>query len=401
MPTDAWEVEQGYVVRGEDYALPDPGLTDEERAALWLAAQVVRVGGQAPDPAVLFKLGGGTPAFTGAALGADIGGAADGLADLFTAVTEARLVGFTYRDKPRRVRPYGLVHRRGHWYLVGLQSGEKEARSFRVDRLSGLQVGSRPGAFTRPPGFRAGRRRARRSLAGRGGRPRGRPCASTRRSPGGPAASWPQGPPWRRSPAGASSPASRWRRCRPSSGGWWGSRMPPRSWLPARGAPRPPGPCGGSMTRERTAVRLSRLLGMLPWVIAHPGAEVSEVCSRFGYTRAELARDLAAVFVSGLPGYGPGDLMVAYIDGDEVVVDLADYFARPVRLTAAEGLALLAAGMALASSGAAPEALPTAVAKLAAVLVPDDGTLAVGLPAAAGGGGPAAGRPPNGARWCA
>lgn len=135
------------------------------------------------------------------------------------------------------------------------------------------------------------------------------------------------------------------------------------------------------MSRERTAARLSRLLGMLPWVIAHPGAEVGEVCSRFGYTRAELARDLAAVFVSGLPGYGPGDLMVAYLDGDEVVVDLADYFARPVRLTAGEGLALLAAGMALASSGAAPEALGTAVAKLAAVLVPEDGTLVVGLPA--------------------
>jgi len=134
------------------------------------------------------------------------------------------------------------------------------------------------------------------------------------------------------------------------------------------------------VTRERTAARLSRLLGMLPWVIAHPGAEVAEVCSRFGYTRDELARDLAAVFVSGLPGYGPGDLMVAYIDGDEVVVDLADYFARPVRLTAAEGLALLAAGMALESSGAAPEALRSAVAKLAAVLVPDDGTLAVDLP---------------------
>jgi len=134
------------------------------------------------------------------------------------------------------------------------------------------------------------------------------------------------------------------------------------------------------VTRERTAARLSRLLGMLPWVIAHPGAQVSEVCSRFGYTRAELAQDLAAVFVSGLPGYGPGDLMVAYLDGDEVVVDLADYFARPVRLTAVEGLALLAAGMALLSSGAAPEALETAVAKLAGVLVPDDGTLDVGLP---------------------
>jgi proteasome accessory factor C len=136
------------------------------------------------------------------------------------------------------------------------------------------------------------------------------------------------------------------------------------------------------VSRERTAARLGRLLGMLPWVIAHPGTGVGEVCARFGYTRAELARDLAAVFVSGLPGYGPGDLMVAFVDGDEVVVDLAEYFSRPVRLTAREGLALLAAGMALLSTGGAPAALETAVPKLAAALVPDDGTVDVGLPPA-------------------
>ncbi len=136
------------------------------------------------------------------------------------------------------------------------------------------------------------------------------------------------------------------------------------------------------MSSTRTAHRLSRLLGMLPWVIAHPGTTVAEVCERFGYTRPELVRDLALVFVCGLPGYGPGDLMVAYIDGDEVVVDLADYFARPVRLTPAEGLVLLAAGMALLSSGAAPEALASGVAKLQAVVAPDDGALAVDLPEA-------------------
>jgi proteasome accessory factor C len=136
------------------------------------------------------------------------------------------------------------------------------------------------------------------------------------------------------------------------------------------------------MSSTRTADRLSRILGMLPWVIAHSGAGVGEVCERFGYTRSELARDLALIFVCGLPGYGPGDLMVAYIDGDEVVVDLADYFGRPVRLTAAEALLLLASGMALLSSGAAPEALASAVAKLQAVLVPDEGILAVDLPAA-------------------
>lgn len=134
------------------------------------------------------------------------------------------------------------------------------------------------------------------------------------------------------------------------------------------------------MSSARTTDRLSRILSMLPWVIAHPGARVAEVCERFGYTRAQLARDLNLVFVCGLPGYGPGELMVAYIDGDEVVIDLADYFARPVRLTPAEALLLLAAGMALVSSGTAPEALASAVAKLQAVLVPAGAALAVDLP---------------------
>ncbi len=135
------------------------------------------------------------------------------------------------------------------------------------------------------------------------------------------------------------------------------------------------------MTSARAARRLSRILAMVPWVIAHPGATVDEVCERFGYTRAELVRDLNLVFVCGLPGYGPGDLMEAYIDGDEVVVDLADYFAAPLRLTTAETLMLLAAGMALMSSGTAPEALGTAVEKLERVLMPEQGALSVELAA--------------------
>jgi proteasome accessory factor C len=134
------------------------------------------------------------------------------------------------------------------------------------------------------------------------------------------------------------------------------------------------------MSAIRTADRLARILGMLPWVIAHPGASVAEVCRRFEYTRAQLARDLNLVFVCGLPGYGPGDLMVAYIDGDEVVVDLADYFARPLRLTPVEALLLLASGMAIISAGTAPEALVSAVAKLQAVVAPDGDAFAVDLP---------------------
>lgn len=126
------------------------------------------------------------------------------------------------------------------------------------------------------------------------------------------------------------------------------------------------------MTSPRTAKRLNRILAMLPWVIANPGVSVDEVCERFDYSRRELAADLDLVFVCGLPGYGPGELMVAYIDDDEVVVELADYFANPVRLTPPEALSLLASGMALVSTGQAPQALRSAVEKLQRVVVGAD-----------------------------
>ena len=125
------------------------------------------------------------------------------------------------------------------------------------------------------------------------------------------------------------------------------------------------------MSSARTARRLTRLLAMLPWVIANPGNTVEEVCERFGYTPRELAADLNLVFVCGLPGYGPGDLMVAFIDDDEVVVEMADYFSTAVRLSAPEALTLLAAGMAVLSAGQGPAALRSGVDKLQRLLLPD------------------------------
>lgn len=134
---------------------------------------------------------------------------------------------------------------------------------------------------------------------------------------------------------------------------------------------------------SRTAERLTRILSMIPYVIANPGATVDEVCERFGYSRAQLIADLDLVFVCGLPGYGPGELMVAYVEDDEVVVDMAEYFSRPLRLNPAEALGLLAAGMALTSVGQAPPALERAVEKLSRALLPDvDDALSVELGAA-------------------
>lgn len=150
---DAWEAELGYVLRPDDYTLPDPGLTDEERAALWLALQVVRLGGQPSGPEAILKLGGAPLVTAGEPLGADLGLAADDLAAVFQAISERRPLRFEYRDRSRMLEPYSLLHQRGHWYVVG-KAGD-EVRSFRVDRGTGWSADGPADSFTRPQGFSA------------------------------------------------------------------------------------------------------------------------------------------------------------------------------------------------------------------------------------------------------
>ena len=155
-PTDAWEVEHGYVVPPEAYALEDPNLTDEERTALWLAAQVVRIGGQAAGPDALFKLGGAPVGGAVEPLAADLGAESDLLGDVFLAVTERRFVHFDYRSTARVVAPFGLVHRRGHWYIVGPERADiARIKVFRLDRAERLTIEGAAEAFERPRDFRA------------------------------------------------------------------------------------------------------------------------------------------------------------------------------------------------------------------------------------------------------
>ncbi len=148
--TDVFEVEFGYVVHGEEYALDDPGLTDEERAALALAVQAVGFGGQPAGQEAMMKLGGAVGSLEGTELGADLGDQAGTVALAFAAISERRLLLFDYRDRVRRVQPYGLVHRRGRWYLVGAEVGSDDVKVFRLDRAEEPRVGDRENAFTPP-----------------------------------------------------------------------------------------------------------------------------------------------------------------------------------------------------------------------------------------------------------
>lgn len=148
---DEWEVDEGYVVDPEEYAVPDPKLTNEERVALSVAARMVRLGGSEAGVGAIIKLGGLERAAGIEPLAADLGDGAGVLGDLFGAISERRTVEFTYRGHVRPVEPHGIAHRRGHWYLVG-RSPDGE-RMYRVDRIEKLVVGEDPGVFTKPKDF--------------------------------------------------------------------------------------------------------------------------------------------------------------------------------------------------------------------------------------------------------
>ncbi len=99
--------------------------------------------------------------------------------------------------------------------------------------------------------------------------------------------------------------------------------------------------------RPLVGPRLQRVLALVPWILAHPGVTLTELAARFEVSERELERDLELLPMCGLPPYTADRLIdVTVIDG-AVEIRLAEYFERPLRLTPAEGLALLAAGRAL------------------------------------------------------
>lgn len=159
-PLDAWDTEQGYVIRKDRYYLPEIAFTPEEISALFLAAQ----GGEPDDPASIgvrkllsaegdsiISMSGGAPAV------ADI--AEPRLSQVATALADGRAVSFSYRPSDgdvaeRTVDPFGLTFRGGHWYLVGHDRGRDEVRVFRLSRMASEVVDAGEGA-PRPEGFSA------------------------------------------------------------------------------------------------------------------------------------------------------------------------------------------------------------------------------------------------------
>ncbi|GAA3511605.1 helix-turn-helix transcriptional regulator [Actinocatenispora rupis] len=116
------------------------------------------------------------------------------------------------------------------------------------------------------------------------------------------------------------------------------------------------------------ADRLGRVLNLVPYLLARPGIRIDDAAADLGVSPAELRDDLQLLWVCGLPGYGPGDLIDMSLDGDTVTITYDAGIDRPLRLTPDEGLALMVALRTLAETPglAQRDAVERALAKIEA-----------------------------------
>jgi proteasome accessory factor C len=409
----------GYRIHPDAFYLPDLHLQPDEQAALHLAVAGVHLG----DPSgrnALLKLGA-----SGVAEARPVASLVPppALVPLFDALRTRAEVTFSYRGQGRRVAPAGLWFRSGRWYLAGWDHDRHGGRTFRVDRIEGRPASGPADSGAVPEGFdpaEAAPDDPWRAGEGDEGEvqlwvdgveaPRvveevGERAVVERRRDGSVVLtlgvsssdafrSWVLGlldhaevigPPPRRSAvvdwlertAALTALPARAPGAAPVLAAAAGALAgPPAADRQAPVSPPRPG------ARKDASDRLRRLLAIVGWLARVGEAPITEISRRFGVPESELVHELELAACCGVPPYSPDALMEIVVTDTMVSALLPDDLARPRRLTAAEGFALLAAGRTILAVPGADESgsLDRALGKLEAVLG-DHGRVEVALDA--------------------
>ncbi len=126
--------------------------------------------------------------------------------------------------------------------------------------------------------------------------------------------------------------------------------------------------------------QVARLLTLVPYLHSHPQVRLDETAAAVGSTPEQVVKDLGVLFMCGLPGGFPDDLIDVDLEALEdpdgggprpegvIRVSNADYLARPLRLTPTEASAIIVALRALRGSAGEDtrEVVDRALAKLEA-----------------------------------
>src|SRR5215218_3948970 len=143
-----------------------------------------------------------------------------------------------------------------------------------------------------------------------------------------------------------------------------GTRGPARRC--GRQAARPGGTDGWGARMTAISTRLVRLLNMVPYFQANPKITYTEAASDLGVSVKQLRDDLNQLWMCGLPGYGPGDLIDFEFSGDTIEVTFTAGIDHPLRLTSPEATGILVALRTLLDVPGMvdPEAARSAIAKI-------------------------------------
>lgn len=149
----------GYIIPKAKYYLPRLDLEPDEAAALLIAADAILGPGEDVASGVMKVTMDADVSSIGPRVvwSADLSAQQPLLGEIYAALLDRTPIGFGYEPAAgdtteRVVEPYGLVHRRGHWYLVGRDRMREDVRSFKLSRIRG-EVSEIDGTYEVPAGF--------------------------------------------------------------------------------------------------------------------------------------------------------------------------------------------------------------------------------------------------------
>ena len=87
--------------------------------------------------------------------------------------------------------------------------------------------------------------------------------------------------------------------------------------------------------------RALRAMDLIPYIVENPGVSTSELAQKFSVTVKQIEEDLSLIFMCGLPGYTPYDLIdLVFEDGIVSVID-PQVLTKPRNFSKAEHVAIV------------------------------------------------------------
>lgn len=87
---------------------------------------------------------------------------------------------------------------------------------------------------------------------------------------------------------------------------------------------------------ETAGKRALRTMDLIPYILENPGSSIKSLARNFSTTESQIEKDLQLIFMCGLPGYTPYELIDIVFDNGEVTVIDPQVLDKPRRFSKSE-----------------------------------------------------------------